>query len=468
MGAQTPGGEAVVSLDASPPAETAAQKPPTSPPEPDSFVILFSGNWEGHLEPCGCTEKQLGGIDRRTEEIKKIAPDPQARLMLDAGPLIKDTERQSQLKFETFLYAFKKLNYDTINITGEELILLYEKLALDPAGYSTVICSNMPEEKRRKYYTQPYFQKTLRYQNHQLDCLVLSLFDPKEISDKTLAEKLQLQEPVSALQQNLDALKIKPDRNNPKQLIIVMLTVPTEDPLTRKLAAIAAIDIIVTKGSSDEPELCSPAGPLILTTGRLGKYISQVDVPFPDSDDQTFKFKMIEIHSEFPQDAEIVRLIDDYQELIRMENLIEDEIAIPRLPLDDGIPFAGNSTCQECHTEDGVWKKWSPLKHAHAMESLEKVKRDYNPECVVCHTVGMLYETGYRSRERTPDLANVGCEMCHGPGAYHNEAPEEEYRIIFTPCESCHDHENSPRFEAERDQYFENIKHWDEPREYWD
>ena len=95
------------------------------------FTLLFSGNWAGNLEPCGCTQKQLGGIDRRTQTIKTIAPHAQAGLLLDAGPLVEQQDRQSQLKFETFLYSLKQLDYDAICLTPQEIILLQETLALD-------------------------------------------------------------------------------------------------------------------------------------------------------------------------------------------------------------------------------------------------------------------------------------------------------------------------------------------------
>ena len=101
------------------------------------------------------------------------------------------------------------------------------------------------------------------------------------------------------------------------------------------------------------------------------------------------------------------------------------------------------------------------------METLKKEKRLYDPECVSCHTVGMRYESGYRSLEQTPELAAVGCEQCHGPGLNHLINTKAPYQEIFVKCEACHDHEASPKFDQQREEYFRKIRHWDEPRRYW-
>ena len=101
------------------------------------------------------------------------------------------------------------------------------------------------------------------------------------------------------------------------------------------------------------------------------------------------------------------------------------------------------------------------------IQTLLDHNRQYDPECMNCHVVGLRYEGGYRSMDETAELADVGCEMCHGPGSEHLEDPYSTYQQQFTACEYCHDHEASPFFERDRRKYFEKIRHWDEPRKYW-
>ncbi len=433
----------------------------------EDFVLLFTGNWAGHLEPCGCTDVQLGGIDRRTQTILKLAPDPCASLLLDAGPLIDRQDRQSQLKFETFLYSLRQLNYDAVSLTPQEIILLRENLALASDQHSPVICSNLSPDLMEKYSLMPFLRKTLRCDKFRLDCLIFALWDPRQISEPHLAEKFLLQEPVAAMKELLTAQNLSPDQPTTDTLVIVMLSTLNNDNLTQELLQIPALDVLVTRGSAEEPELCphgrNSHGPLELTTGQLGKYITRVGVPFGNSPhDMNLSFDPVAIDSAFPRDPAVVDLIDDYQARLKLENLIEDEFAIPRSPLSQGDRFLGSFVCAGCHLE--IYETWKKSNHSHAMDTLEHVKRNFDPECVACHTVGMKYEGGYRSMKKTAHLANVGCEMCHGPGGRHLDNPSGDYRRFFTSCEQCHDHENSPAFDANREEYIRKIQHWPDSR----
>lgn len=431
----------------------------------EGFVALITGNWNSHLEPCGCTDKQRGGIDRRTKVINQITEDPERRLLLDAGPLIDHIDRQDQLKFETFLYSMKRLNYDAICLTPYELVLLREKIALPRELHSPIVCTNMPEENRADYHTRPYLKKTLDHEGRTLETLTFGLTWAVGVNSEIHQQKLNLLDPIGSLYDELNNLEIDPETPSTDRLIIVLLNLDDDD-LARAVTGIKAVDIMIMKGAADKPELCpiNGNGQLIFTTGQMGKYIARVDVPFDKAPQyQNLTFSPVEIDSRFPRDDEIVNIIDEYQFRLRFENLIEK---MPRRPLEDGLFFVGNSQCEECHED--IYANWKKFSHYKAMDTLEEVGRDFNPECVACHTVGMHYETGYVSMEKTPDLGNVGCEMCHGPGSHHLVYPEEEYREVFTRCETCHDHENSPMFEPQREEYFQKINHWQGKRKYWE
>jgi Cytochrome c554 and c-prime len=436
------------------------------PKVPDKgFVLIITGNWAGQIEPCGCSERQLGGIDRRSRVLQSVPP--KNRLLLDAGPLIDRDDRQSQLKLEAFLHSMQQLKYDALALTGREVGILKQNLGLDPKQRPATIATNLPENIRQDYGVIGYFEKTLQRNEKKLDCLVFAVSDPRPIADSHLGQQLNLRDPVEAVVEFLVNMKIAPVQPHKEKLIILLVS-SSDETLVKKLRNIRALDLIVKVGFTDEPEIAEPAGwlPPVMTSGRLGKYVAGFNLPTDaDATLTNAKFFAIPIEEFYPRDPSIVQFIDKYQLQMQIENLIGNEDLLPRRPAPDGLQFVGNSACADCHDE--VNTKWKKFKHGHALDTLEHVNRQFDPECVSCHTVGMRYVSGFLSREKTPDLAHVGCESCHGPGSAHIENPDEKYQMIFTACQDCHDHETSPSFEFEREKYLEQIRHWPEPRRFW-
>jgi hypothetical protein len=437
------------------------------PKVPDKgFVLILTGNWAGQLEPCGCSERQLGGIDRRTRVLQSVKP--KSRLLLDAGPLIDRDDRQSQLKLETFLHSMKQLQYDAIALTGREIGILKENLGLNADQRPVSIATNLPEKVCKEYGVIGYFEKTLQRQDQILDCLVLAVSDPHTLADSHLGQQLQLRDPVEAVLELLINMRIAPAQRHKDKLIILMIS-SADEALIKKLRGIRAVDLLVKVGYADEAELVEPTGwlPAVISTGRLGKYVAGFTIP-PDSDATLTRadFFSIPIDADYLRDPQVVQFIDKYQLQMQVENLIEDEAMLPRLAAPDGLQFVGNPACADCHEE--IYSKWKKFKHGHALDTLVEKNRQFDPECVNCHTVGMRYVGGYRSREKTPDLAHVGCESCHGPGSTHLEDPDAQYQMIFNACEDCHNHETSPEFESKREKiYMAKIRHWQEPRRFW-
>jgi hypothetical protein len=94
----------------------------------------------------------------------------------------------------------------------------------------------------------------------------------------------------------------------------------------------------------------------------------------------------------------------------------------------DAAKYIGAKKCKACHMKQ--YKAWQKTNMATSYENLkagvkvaEKKKagiedKDYtaDADCLRCHTTGYGKEGGFVSFEKTPKLANVQCESCHGPG----------------------------------------------------
>lgn len=118
--------------------------------------------------------------------------------------------------------------------------------------------------------------------------------------------------------------------------------------------------------------------------------------------------------------------------------------------------------CRKCHLKE--YRSWESTPHATALSKLEGDDAT-NPECVRCHVTGFGTETGFKSLEETPALANVTCEACHGPGADYRDREVMKDRAasvaagLHIPdeatCLGCHN-ADSPQFPGSFD--FEEMK----------
>ena len=120
--------------------------------------------------------------------------------------------------------------------------------------------------------------------------------------------------------------------------------------------------------------------------------------------------------------------------------------------------FVGQDQCSSCHGDK--YTQWSGTPHARA------IKEHLNPDgsfiaghtvaCLPCHTVGYNQTSGYvydpaaGSANYTSPLANVGCEACHGPAAWHKNSEHDLIRPVVSVdpsiCGSCHQGAVHPTF----------------------
>jgi len=127
-------------------------------------------------------------------------------------------------------------------------------------------------------------------------------------------------------------------------------------------------------------------------------------------------------------------------------------------PDSGGSPYLGSAACRTCHAV--TYSIWSSTAHARDYAGLLATDRRLSA-CLRCHVTGYGDRLGYRSTGESRDLANVGCEACHGPGADHGRSAHPELVPTLTggecpPCEInricrlCHTTERSPGFDLEQ------------------
>jgi Cytochrome c554 and c-prime len=126
---------------------------------------------------------------------------------------------------------------------------------------------------------------------------------------------------------------------------------------------------------------------------------------------------------------------DETQEInmktfVRRVLWIAAALVVAAAPLQGATPsFVGAKKCKACHLKE--FNSWAESRMAKSFDLLKpgvnaaakkKAKldpdKDYTKDatCLACHTTGYGKTGGFVDIATTPDLAGVGCEMCHGPG----------------------------------------------------
>jgi len=109
--------------------------------------------------------------------------------------------------------------------------------------------------------------------------------------------------------------------------------------------------------------------------------------------------------------------------------------------------FAGSAKCGQCHEKEfNKFKTFSKMSQSWAAIKImaSDLSDDELEKCYRCHTTG-YGQGGFVSYEKTPHLAEVGCECCHGPGVRHIEEDGNPALIKRLPavsdCTKCHNPE---------------------------
>ncbi len=118
----------------------------------------------------------------------------------------------------------------------------------------------------------------------------------------------------------------------------------------------------------------------------------------------------------------------------------------------DKNTYIGSQKCGECHSDEyQSYQANSKMAVSFLRMKLMKkfLSENEYQSCLACHTTGYGKAGGFISEEATPELKNVGCEMCHGPGSLHmerNDGKNIVKKVTTEVCENCHSKERVVAF----------------------
>ncbi|MHC4455892.1 MAG: multiheme c-type cytochrome [Planctomycetota bacterium] len=404
--------------------------------EKDEVITVFlTGSELGALKPCGCSGGQLGGLDRRSAILNGVRPEK--RLIVDTGLFVEGTSEQDLIKFNIIVQALSLLNYDLVNLTEKDIEIAENLGVLDTPIVGFISAHDEDGERISAKFSSQYLLKGKPV------LVSVASFDTESAPIEKIGE-------LFVPRCNLKTVNI---------LILNRCDAGVIDSVTKT----GVVDCLVCPSEADEPGIIGDPneGPLVVSVGRYGKYVGKLEIKLCESIDKLkLSFSSMPVTEDLSQKESLVELYKIYQQIVKDANLLEIH---PRFSLPDGIEYVGSKSCESCHEYE--YEKWSGQAHADAYATLERVGSQFDPECVVCHVIGMDYESGFISEQESDYLKDVGCESCHGPGSEHiRTLGVAETVEPWLDCGDCHTPEHSTDYAGNEELYMGKIIHWREQR----
>ena len=463
-------------------------------PKPVAFLLL-TGQQDGHLEPCGCSEGQKGGLARRLDLIHKLEKRKTPILKFDLGSLIQDPaaarggEEEEKIKFGIALKSLKIMGYDALALSADDL-----KVGVDTALVNFLDLGDRPRVLAANVFAEgdldKAFARSLRLTAGPLKIGVTAVLDPPALEvlrDDPGKASLIVKDPLEVLRAVLKDL----EKNTDFQVLLVQESRPTTLGLPLKAPkkaeelakALPGFDIVVATSEVPDPDRepmrLNDGKTLLIQVGRKGEYAGLVGLSRDKK--EPMRYRLVELDTTFDKTTEAMRVLvdEEFQQSLKNAGVVENFTRHAFMHGANRAEFVGARTCKECHPK--TYFKWVSTKHARAYESLianPRRDRRHDAECVSCHTTGFEYESGFRSEESTAYLKGNQCENCHGAGSLHSREPDNvafrKAMALTTEradqsrlCLRCHDPDNSPNFKPEK--YHPQIAHkgldsYDDPK----
>ena len=479
-----------------PQAATAAKFETWSKP---AAALILTGEQLGYLEPCGCSEKQSGGIARRSDLLNQLESRGWAVAGLDLGGTIKRSRKQSEIKFLAVRSALEKLKYRGMGLGPEELklqpgFLLSQGLSGGrPVPYlgTNLTFFDSPDLEGGPQSLQIFDVGGVKVGA----AMVLGFSLQRDLFPEGGSTDVQFGAPADLLP---GAIKKMEEAG---AQVKVLLSFSDTAESTQLAKTFPQFDLVLSAGGPEDPHGApEKVGKTLLAhVGQKGKYAGVLAF-YPKENDK-FKFDLVDLNRDrFKHDPAMDVVMAEYQQNLK-DNLVDVFADLPEgFPPREGT-YIGAARCGECHKK--AFAKWQTTRHALAYQSLAEGRKDFegtwtsrqhDPECLACHVTGWNaqevypYLSGFLpaeiastkgSPERFELLKGQQCENCHGPGNRHaevftawmkdpasvpaeqiaaaNKAVKIELAAAEQSCIRCHDHENSPHFDFKT--YWQKVSH---------
>lgn len=408
----------------------------------NSITLVYSGNQDGELEPCGCSQEgDLGGILRQASMLETLRKESPDMFSVSSGGLVASMSPLDQLTGEYILKGYGQLNYDAIGLQWRDLAY----------GKSFLQNDSLPWVSSNHSHNGFVFSRKIERGGQALTVFswLDSASNPNAIMHMATPE---VNDSTDKLTQALK--KAQADGS------LTLLATSNELAFAKEKLPLQYVDILLIRSAYEvygEPQRVGDT--LVLQPGSRGMRLGHVTLSLNDKGRiEDYAHKSISMPDQVEDHPDLIPWYAAYNDQVK-ENY-RKRVALRKARETGQSPFVGEETCQSCHADEH--KTWSNSLHSEAFYKLEDVNKAFDPNCIGCHSVGFETEGGFIDIDATPNLMNVQCENCHGAGRAHADAggstplansdwkPEQM-------CAQCHEKKHSPSFKFES--YWPRIKH---------
>lgn len=394
----------------------------------------------------------LGGLYKKSSYLEQYRKEHGDIIIVDSGDLLNEYEKikesvklSTELKADLTARIYKMIGIDAINVGELELALGLDYLKdLEQKYEIPFVSANLVNESNQPVF-RPYVIKEVN--NKKIGIFGLM----GDTSDMTSKLKEITEGKLSALDMVESAKSVIKELKDKTDFIIAM----THNPLNRNWVIarnVEGIDVLV--GGHHKQKLKTPYkanDTFIVQAGEKGQYQGMLEVIFHSDGKREANNDLVPIGPNLPDDKKITAMIADYNAKL-VSLFITSEKNETETPLKVTI-------CENCHSEEA--KIWRASDHARAYETLTKKSRQFNPDCLACHTTRFEQPGGFNMALQQAELRNVQCDSCHGNSDEHLESPDyiPDQIADMESCIKCHTSDRCPDFKKDFQKEWEKIKH---------
>lgn len=407
---------------------------------PWSFAatLVYSGNLDSELEPCGCSEEgNLGGLRRHATVLAQLRQQHPELVALSTGGLTKTNAGFSPLKHQFIRSGKALLHYDAIGVQWADLAEGLTPALKEPLPW---VASNWREGE---------FARTHLIQRTDHELAFFQWLDP------AMSPYRLMKQSADPINSDVQLLEQQLKRAHEAGRVVVLGTTLTLADAQAQLP-LRWVDILLLQSAYEkfsEPQQVEHL--LVLQPGSRGMRVGILDFTPKNGRITAWSHRVLAMPDSVPNAPSMEAWYSAYNEAVKIE--YKQKIAQIKAKKQSVSPFVGQAACATCHAE--IVARYADSRHAHAFATLEKVDKDFDPECIVCHAMGWGQAGGFVDVGSTGHLQNVQCENCHGPRAEHVKTGLKVDATKPGPqtCMQCHNPAHSPSFDF--DTYWPKIRH---------